>query len=54
MPARAISAVANADIGIRMINQGSSELSIIIGVNDADKENAIRAIYNEFEGESAK
>jgi len=52
--ARAISAVANADIGIRMINQGSSELSIIIGVNDADKENAIRTIYNEFEGENAK
>ena len=31
-----------------MIDQGSSELNIIIGVSDEDFENAIRAIYNMF------
>ena len=31
-----------------MIDQGSSELNIIIGVSDGDFENAIRAIYNMF------
>ena len=33
-----------------MIDQGSSELSIIVGVDDADFEATIRAIYNEFVG----
>jgi len=31
-----------------MIDQGSSELSIIVGVNDADYESTIQAIYNAF------
>ena len=31
-----------------MIDQGSSELNIIIGVRDDDFEKAIRAIYNMF------
>jgi len=31
-----------------MIDQGSSELNIIIGVSNADFENAIRAIYDIF------
>ncbi len=38
-----------ADINIRMIDQGSSELNIIIGVeNNEDYENAIKALYAEF------
>jgi aspartate kinase len=31
-----------------MIDQGSSELNVIVGVDEADYETAIRAIYNEF------
>jgi len=38
-------ALANAEINIRMISQGSSERNIIIGVVDKDLNNAIRAIY---------
>lgn len=43
--ARIFSAVAKQNINIRMINQGSSELNIIIGVEEKDREKAIRAIY---------
>ncbi|MBR2950253.1 MAG: aspartate kinase [Lachnospiraceae bacterium] len=46
--ARIFSALAHANINVRMIDQGSSELNIIIGVHDSDFENAIRAIYNMF------
>jgi aspartate kinase len=31
-----------------MIDQGSSELNIIVGVENADFERTVRAIYNEF------
>ena len=31
-----------------MIDQGSSELNIILGVDDADLEEAIRSVYREF------
>ena len=48
--ARVFSAVANAGVNIRMIDQGSSELNIIIGVNDGDFERAMRAIYEAFAG----
>ncbi|MCI8589577.1 MAG: aspartate kinase [Clostridiales bacterium] len=46
--ARIFNAVAGADINIRMIDQGSSEKSIIMGVEESDLENAMRAIYKEF------
>ncbi|MGI6167111.1 MAG: aspartate kinase [Eubacteriales bacterium] len=46
--ARIFSAISAADINIRMIDQGSCELNIIIGVDERDFENAQRAIYNEF------
>jgi aspartate kinase len=46
--ARVFNAVAQADVNIRMIDQGSSELNIIIGVNDGDFEKAMKAIYKEF------
>ena len=48
--ARLFSAMSRARINVRMIDQGSSELSIIVGVDDADFEATIRAIYNEFLG----
>ncbi len=46
--ARIFSALAHAHINIKMIDQGSSEMNIIIGVTNDDFENAIRAIYNIF------
>lgn len=46
--ARIFSAISGAGINIRMIDQGSSELNIIIGVEEHDFESALRAIYSEF------
>ena len=48
--ARLFSAMSRSRINVRMIDQGSSELSIIVGVNDSDFEAAIHAIYHEFVG----
>ena len=45
---RIFSALAHADINIKMIDQGSSELNIIIGVRNDDFEAAIKAIYDIF------
>ena len=41
-------ALANKGINIKMIDQGSSELNIIIGVENRDFETAIKAIYSTF------
>ena len=46
--ARIFTSLANANVNIRMIDQGSSELNIIIGVDANDYITAINAIYNEF------
>ncbi len=46
--ARIFSALANEKINIKMIDQGSSELNIIIGVRNCYFKDAIRAIYKEF------
>ncbi len=46
--ARIFRTLADAGINIRMIDQGSSELNIIIAVEEADYEEAVRAIYREF------
>lgn len=46
--AKIFNACASAKINIKMIDQGSSELNIIIGVGEKDFENALRAIYSEF------
>ncbi|MBR4080219.1 MAG: aspartate kinase [Clostridia bacterium] len=48
--ARLFSAMSRARINVRMIDQGSSELSIIVGVDDTDFERTVRAIYEEFVG----
>lgn len=46
--AKIFRALADAGINVRMIDQGSSELNIIIGVADTDYEKCIRAIYYAF------
>ncbi|MBQ0083758.1 MAG: aspartate kinase [Clostridiales bacterium] len=48
--AKVFTALADANINIRMIDQGSSELNIIIGVEEKDLKDAIRVIYNKFVG----
>jgi aspartate kinase len=48
MAAQLFTAVAKAGINIRMIDQGSSEINIIIGVKNKDFEKAVRAIYYAF------
>ena len=45
---RIFSALAHANVNVKMIDQGSSELNIIIGVANEDFETAIRAIYAIF------
>lgn len=46
--ARLFTALSEAGINIRMIDQGSSEINIIVGIDNADYEKCIRAIYAEF------
>ena len=46
--AKLFTALADKGINIRMIDQGSSEINIIVGVANKDFEEAIRAIYNAF------
>ena len=46
--ARIFAALSHAHINVKMIDQGSSELNIIIGVKNDDFERAVRAIYDIF------
>ena len=46
--ARLFNALSEANINIRMIDQGSSEINIIVGIDNADYERCVRAIYREF------
>lgn len=45
---RIFSALAHANVNVKMIDQGSSELNIIIGVKNNDFEAAVKAIYDIF------
>lgn len=45
---RIFAALAHSHINVKMIDQGSSELNIIIGVNEADFEAAMKCIYDIF------
>ena len=47
--ARIFRVIADANINIRMIDQGSSELNIIIAVKETDYELAIRSLYHAVE-----
>lgn len=46
--ARLFTALADEGINLRVIDQGSSEINIIVGVEETDFENAVRAIYHAF------
>ena len=45
---RIFSALAHARVNVKMIDQGSSELNIIVGVSNSEFDRAIRAIYDRF------
>jgi len=45
---RVFSALAHAHVNVKMIDQGSSELNIVVGVRNHDFENAIQALYDIF------
>jgi len=49
--AKLCGALSEADINIRLIDQGSSELNIIVGIEATDFEKAIKALYNVFKDE---
>ena len=46
--ARIFNALADADINIRMIDQGSSEINVLVGIENDDFEKGINAIYKAF------
>ncbi len=46
--ARVFTALANAKVNVRMIDQGSSEINIIVAVDEKDYHKTLEAIYNEF------
>ena len=46
--ARIFAALAHANVNVKMIDQGSSELNVIIGVRNEDFESAVKAIYDIF------
>lgn len=46
--ARASKALAKAEVNIEMINQGSSEVSMMFGVKQVDEKRAVQALYDEF------
>ena len=45
---RVFKAAADAGVNIKMIDQGSSELNIILGVREEDYQPTLQAIYSEF------
>lgn len=50
LTARATQALATAEVNIEMINQGSSEVSLVFGIHEEDTEKAVCALYDEFFG----
>lgn len=46
--ARVFNSISEAGVNIRMIDQGSSEISIIVGIEEHDFDKALNAIYGEF------
>ncbi|MDR0904026.1 MAG: aspartate kinase [Ruminococcus sp.] len=45
---RIFSALAHANVNVKMIDQGSSEINVIIGVAEDDFETAVNAVYDIF------
>jgi len=48
LAARATRALADAGVNIEMMNQGSSEISMMFGVKAVDRKKAVRALYQAF------
>lgn len=48
LAAKATKAFATSQVNIEMINQGSSEVSMMFGIKSADEKKAIQALYDEF------
>jgi aspartate kinase len=48
MAAKAATALANANINLEMINQGSSEVSMMFGVKEDVVNEAVRALYHAY------
>ncbi|OGV67672.1 MAG: aspartate kinase [Lentisphaerae bacterium RIFOXYC12_FULL_60_16] len=48
LAARATRTLADAGVNIEMLNQGSSEISMMFGVKSVDAHKAVRALYREF------
>ena len=48
LASRATKALSEASVNIEMINQGSSEISIMFGVKSADRAKGVQALYGEF------
>lgn len=46
--AQSAKALSNAGVNIKMVNQGSSEISIIFGIDASDEKKAVNALYDEF------
>ncbi|MBO7383802.1 MAG: ACT domain-containing protein, partial [Fibrobacter sp.] len=46
--AKLFTALAENHVNVRIIDQGSSQINIITGVDESDSEKAIKAIYNAF------
>lgn len=51
LAARTCTAFARAEVNIEMINQGSSEVSMMFGIAAADIPAAVRSLYREFFGD---
>ncbi len=48
LASKATKALSDAKVNIEMINQGSSEVSMMFGIKKIDEEKAIKALYNKF------
>lgn len=46
--AKVFNALYSNDVNVRMIDQGSSEMNIIVGVSESDLKKSIAALYDEF------
>lgn len=52
MAGRIFTTLGKANVNVKMIDQGSGELNLIIGIAEDDFENAVAALYREFFGEA--
>jgi Aspartokinases len=45
---QAAAALSKSGVNIKLCNQGSSEISMIFGIDSSDEKKAVNALYNEF------